>query len=43
MKIAEFLKYSVNTVYAYRNKMRNKAIDRENFEKQIMQIGVIDW
>lgn len=42
MKIAEFLKYSVNTVYAYRNKMRNKAIDRENFEKQIMQIGVID-
>lgn len=41
-KIAEFLKYSVNTVYAYRNKMRNKAIDRENFEKQIMKIGVID-
>ena len=34
-RIAQILNYSVNTVYAYRNKMRNKAIDRENFEKTV--------
>ncbi len=41
-KIAEFLKYSVNTIYTYRNKMKNKAIDRNNFENSIMKIGVIE-
>lgn len=41
-KIAEFLRYSVNTIYTYRNKMKNKAIDRENFEEDVMKIGVID-
>lgn len=41
-KIAEFLRYSVNTIYAYRNKMKNKAADRENFEETVMKIGVID-
>lgn len=41
-KIAEFLKYSVNTIYTYRNKMKNKAIDRANFENSIMKIGVIE-
>ncbi len=41
-KIAEFLKYSVNTIYTYRNKMKNKAINRADFEKEIMKIGVIE-
>lgn len=41
-KIAEFLRYSVNTIYAYRNKMKNRAVDRENFERDVMKIGYID-
>lgn len=31
-QIAHILGYSVNTVYAYRNRMRNRAIDREHFD-----------
>lgn len=38
-RIAQILHYSVNTVYTYRNKMRNKAIDRENFDTDVMKIG----
>ncbi len=38
-KIASFLHYSVNTIYTYRNKMRNKALNRDTFEKDVMQIG----
>ncbi len=38
-RIAQILNYSVSTVYAYRNRMRNKAIDRENFDKDVMSIG----
>lgn len=41
-KIAEFLRYSVNTIYTYRNKVRNKAINRDTFEHDVMKIGVID-
>lgn len=41
-KIANFLHYSINTIYTYRNKVKNKAIDRENFEEKIMKIGVLD-
>lgn len=37
-RIAQMLNYSVNTIYAYRNKLKNRAIDRENFEKDIMKI-----
>ncbi|MCD8081707.1 MAG: DUF6377 domain-containing protein [Bacteroides sp.] len=40
-KIAGFLHYSVNTIYTYRNKVKNKAMDREKFEKQVMKIGMI--
>ena len=40
-KIAGFLHYSVNTIYAYRNKVKNKAIDREHFEENIMKIGTV--
>lgn len=40
VKIADFLRRSVSTVYNYRVKMRNAALsDREDFEKGIMRIG----
>ena len=38
-RIAQMLNYSVSTVYAYRNRMRNKALDRENFDRDVMRIG----
>ena len=39
VKIAQILRYSVSTVYAYRNRMRNRATDRENFEKEVNNFG----
>lgn len=41
-KIANFLHYSINTIYTYRNKVKNRAINRENFEEEIMKIGVVE-
>ena len=38
-RIAQMLNYSLNTIYTYRNKLKNKAIDRDNFEKNIMKIA----
>lgn len=38
-KIAGFLHFSVNTIYAYRNKMRNRALSRETFDEDVMKIG----
>ena len=38
-KIAGFLNYSVNTIYTYRNKIKNKAKNRDTFEKDVMNIG----
>jgi hypothetical protein len=40
-QMAQILNYSVNTIYAYRNKLRNRAYDRENFEKNVMNIASI--
>lgn len=38
-QIAEFLRYSVNTIYNYRAKVKNRAcISRESFEKRLMEI-----
>lgn len=38
-QIAEFLRYSVHTIYNYRSKVKNKAkVSRENFEELIMNI-----
>ena len=39
--IAQMLNYSVNTIYAYRNKLKNRAINRDNFELDIMKIKSI--
>lgn len=39
-KIAEFLDYSVHTVYNYRVRMRNAAVgDRNDFESKVKNIG----
>ncbi|MDE6298247.1 MAG: hypothetical protein K2M10_01180, partial [Muribaculaceae bacterium] len=38
-RIAQILHYSVNTVYTYRNRMRNRAIDRDNFDAQVADLG----
>lgn len=40
-RIAQVLNYSVNTIYAYRNRTKARAIDRDKFETQIMQINSI--
>lgn len=38
-QIAEFLRYSVNTIYNYRSKVKNKAEgSREDFEEQVKSI-----
>ena len=39
-QIAKFLRYSANTVYTYRTKVKNKAIDRANFERDLMSINL---
>ena len=39
-KIAGLLRYSVNTIYNYRVKIKNKSsVPREDFESQVMKIG----
>lgn len=39
-KIAQFLRYSLKTIYNYRTKMRNKARGvRDDFEQEVMRIG----
>ena len=40
VRIAQFLRRSVSTIYNYRVKMRNAAnVDREEFENRLMKIG----
>lgn len=38
MQIAKFLGLSLNTVYTYRNRMRSRALDRDNFESELLEI-----
>lgn len=40
-RIAHFLGVSTNTIYTYRNKFRNMAVERETFDSDVMQIGVM--
>lgn len=40
-KISRFLGLSLNTIYTYRNKLKNRAADRVNFESEIKKIGVL--
>ncbi len=37
-KIAKILRYSVNTIYNYRVKIKNSAIDRDEFENMVKKI-----
>lgn len=39
VRISRILRYSPATIYTYRNKMRNRAINRDTFEEDIMKIG----
>ncbi len=41
-RVAQILNVAVNTLYAYRNRLRNRAIDRATFEADIMKIGSFD-
>ncbi len=41
-KIAQVLNYSINTIYTYRNKLKNRAIVRETFEADVMKISSIN-
>jgi len=40
-KIAQFLNYSVNTIYTYKTKIKNRAIDDDRFYEQLMAIKSI--
>ncbi len=40
-RIAQVLNYSINTIYAYRNRTKARAIDRDNFEDDIMKISSV--
>lgn len=37
-KIANFLRYSITTIYTYRSKLRNKSLYKETFEEEVMKI-----
>nr|WP_314895866.1 DUF6377 domain-containing protein [uncultured Flavobacterium sp.] len=42
-KIAEFLRYSVSTIYNYRSQIKNKSVGpREEFESKVLLIGSSD-
>ncbi len=42
-QLARFLGLSLNTVYAYRNKLKNRAKNRDDFEKMLAEIGRISY
>ncbi|TKG91520.1 hypothetical protein EYV94_21070 [Puteibacter caeruleilacunae] len=40
-QVAEFLRYSVTTIYNYRTQARNKAaVERDLFEQEVMRLGL---
>lgn len=41
-RIAKFLGLSLNTVYTYRNRVKSRARNRDNFESEVMNIGKND-
>ncbi|NDV60366.1 DUF6377 domain-containing protein [Bacteroides sp. 519] len=44
VKIAEFLRRSTSTIYNYRVKMRNAALNsRQDFERQVISIGNLEY
>ncbi|MDE6305675.1 MAG: hypothetical protein K2L90_03710, partial [Muribaculaceae bacterium] len=41
-KVARFLGLSLNTIYTYRNKLKSRALRRDEFEADVMRIGQIE-
>lgn len=39
-QIAQIMGYSVNTVYAYRTRLRNHAINKDTFEDDLQSISI---
>ncbi len=39
LRILAFINYSLNTIYAYRNRLKARAVNRNTFEAEIMKIG----
>lgn len=40
-RISKFLGLSLTTIYTYRNRVKSRAIDKENFDADILKIGKI--
>lgn len=40
-KIAQVLNYSINTIYSYRNRLKARAIEKNNFEQDLMKISSV--
>lgn len=38
-RLSKFLGLSLNTIYTYRNRMKNRAADRDNFESELIKLG----
>lgn len=38
-RIAQVLNYSLNTIYSYRNRLKNKAVNRDTFEQDVMTLS----
>lgn len=40
-QMARFLGLSLNTVYTYRNRIKSRARNRDTFDSDIMNIGIL--
>lgn len=38
-QMSRFLGLSLNTVYTYRTRLKNRAVNREDFERKVREIG----
>lgn len=38
-QIADFLRYSITTIYTYRSKIRNRSLHKNDLEERVMRIG----
>lgn len=41
-QLSRFLGLSLNTIYTYRNKLKARAINRENFDESLKNLGKVD-
>lgn len=40
-RIAQVLNYSLNTIYSYRNRLKNRAINRDSFEQDVSTLSAL--